>query len=295
MMFAVVDLGHTLRYRLHRLGQLIALNQALCLDLSMHERGEVSGIWVVEVRYLGNFNHQLLVVVGNDALQSPLLKPHVERRVATTALIDFEVSKQRPVLGTCRIPDMDVMYSQSELASIHAGHLVPREHSIMNHVQRLQMSLYIVTSSLRNVNCIPKPRINSINAFSNFWTTYNNGGDVFKELNMGELDQSVSTWAVRFAPEIPPVLLPNALDDEQREELWPTLPTVAVRSSTPDSTLSDTDTILKIAEKLDRRIDDMENLWKVGLGSGSGGIWASGPSPVKRLYFGMNDDETARW
>jgi hypothetical protein len=298
MMFAVVDLGHTLRHRLHRLGQLIALNNALHLDLSMHERGEVSGIWVVEVQYLGSFNHQLLVLVGDDALQSPLLKPHIERRVATSALIDFDVAAQRPVLATCRIPDMDIMYSQNELAQIQAGYLVPREHNIMDHTQRLEMTLYIVTSSLRNVNCIPKPRVNSINAFSNFWTTYNGGGDVFKDIHLTGLKESVTTWTTRFAPHIPdepPVLLPDALDDEQRDELWPSIskpsvPIVETRSSTPESMLSNTDTILKIAEKLDQRIDDMEKLWKVGLG---GKIWATGPSPAKRLYFGAEDAKVA--
>lgn len=298
MMFAVVDLGHTLRQRLSRVAQLIALNKELSLDITKHQFGEVSGIWVLEVRYLGNFNHQLLLLVGKDAMESPMLKPHIQRCVVQSALIDFEVTKrdaERPVLASCRIPDLDMMYTPDELSMIHAGYATPRVHSVMDHIQRLEMVLYIVTTSLRNVNCISKHRVNSINAFSNFWTTYNGGGDVFKEIHLTELYQSVSSWTDRLCPQTqPPVsLLPDALDDQQREELWPAISTVATRSSTPESTLSETDTILKIAEKLDQRIDDMEKLWKVGLGSESGGIWADGPSPVKRLYFGAEDGNLA--
>ena len=300
MRFALVDLGHTLRQRLHRLGQLIALNEALHPDLSLHERGEVSGIWVVEVRYLGQFNHQLLVIVGNDAMASPLLTPHVERQIAPSALIDFDVAAsdaQRPVLATCRVPDLNLMYDQSELACIRAGRLVPRDHNIMNHVARLRMCLYIVTSSLRNVNGVPKQHTNSINAFSIFWALYNGGGDVFKEIHPGELQRSVELWTNRVAPDAsskPPVLLPNALDEDERAELWPILPSVAPRSRT-ESTPSVTDPILKIAEKLDQRIDDMERLWKVALGSELGGIWSDGPSPARRLYFGARDTAAARW
>ena len=74
-------------HRLSRVSQIVAINELLKPDIRNHARNQVSGLWPLEVHWLGKQAFRVLCLVGEDASQSALLKPHRDGNVMHDARI----------------------------------------------------------------------------------------------------------------------------------------------------------------------------------------------------------------
>lgn len=341
-------------HRLSRVAQIVAINELLKPDLRNHARNEVSGLWPIEVHWLGKQAFRVVCLVGEDASRSPLLKPHRDGNVMHDVRIFLQKAGQAPpgeARATCLIPQCDFVLPRSSSSKPQGNR--GDMPCVMNHTSRVRMAGAIVDDALRTVSMrlfdlAKHPQ----NVFGNFWHDYERGARMLARTNYNDIRALALEWRQRFeGTPVHPVahppgpLRPQELDHDTREAEWPAplpapggvlVPLVAMRTAeqrakatrlrearkaegllpgallrdgaaafrgtvlepittvdddrvstvSSNTALSDAETILAVSVKL----DDLQRLFEVAGGSPMpGNIWAGGPSPAERKYFGMKD------
>ena len=299
--------------RVQRLGQLAALNKLLNADIKAHVHGLVSGIWPIEIHWLGGDVFRVVCILGPDASASPLLAPHRAGAITPSARIYVQAAGRetlREAKEICVIPGRSWHVKPSNAKIGNGGFPF-----LLNHVERLQMAEKVVD---RAMSVQRRASVQS-GVFDAFWTKYLHGERFLVHGDKMELRRHQNMWEQRLTSPPPP---PQELD-LSREAEWPapaaapaaapppppppfeglvTPAMIAAHNGAPNaddcgstvsSILSETDTIASMSLK----IEDVQNLWKITIGSpGTGGpVWAGGLSPIQMKYPGLREDAAPAW
>ena len=261
-------------HRLSRVSQIVAINELLKPDIRNHARNQVSGLWPIEVHWLGKQAFRVLCLVGEDASQSALLKPHRDGNVMHDARIFLQRAGQEPPgepQATCLIPQCDFVLPRNSSCCYTGKHA--DKPSVMNHAYRARMAGAIVDDALRTVSCrLFDVAKNPRNVFNGFWHDYDNGIRVLARTSYNDSRTLTLEWKARLQDTVLPMAHPPGPMRPQELD--------------HDTAAREAETILSVSVKL----DDLQRLFHVaGGGPLPGNIWAGGPSPAERKYFGMKD------
>lgn len=298
-----------------RIAQIVAINDIIRPDVQSHVYGHVTGIWPIEVQWLGGSHFRVLCLVGEDASRSPILSAHRDGNVVASERIYIQLAGRETcydTMASCILPPSHVFYSACLTND-------ERRPAVSYHLERCYMAAVVVEQAVRELShgAFSAFSAGAPSIFAGFWCLYEKG--LLHSGDGMELRKSVELWSSRlkvntYVLQMDPVSRP-VIDTKTVE--WPV--PMSVEAASKDKTVlpgafldhmqdakkrmvhresnvdckakSETDNILSVSLKL----DDMHNLWKASSGNPSaGGIWSGGPSPVERKYFGIIDASYSR-
>jgi len=322
--------------RMSQIAQLMAINEVVVLQPPDLRR---SGLWPVEVHWLGKRKFCVLCLVGADAARSPLLAAHRDGTVPNCVRI-FQQREGQETIGdvraSCQIPDLDFVNPPNEPFKY--------QQSTMGHAQRAQMASAIVEHALLGCAHLARALLagaHPARVFDGFWNNYRRGKRTLTHSSFLEIRYYISGWKFILAGKHESTIGGSHGSGAQPADtmllLRPAATTATAaaaadrccttppdrrtvdclaasaadddRASTDTTATTDTDTASEASDdddepkrvmikKLDDesvalKLDDLHRLFFVAGGSPAfGNIWAGGPSPVERRFFGSKDDQS---
>ena len=219
--------------RTARAGQLMALNHLLNADPRAAGRGEISGLYPIEVHWRGGTDFAIVCLVGADAAKSELLTPHrarapmlesarIEMR-STRSLGDSPWSKR--VLEVLSIPSSETPPTAGE-----------RRRGLATHADRTRMARFAIETARNKIalRTWQGRAQDDVSVFSTFWERYAALDMPMRtRATSTELRRATQLWLEALGcpsancakaappppPPPPPPVRPNSIASDDRE--WP--------------------------------------------------------------------------